>query len=46
MKYQEIIILLLFAIAAGFIGYRFYKNFSKSNSGCSKGCGCGPKLEK
>ncbi|TLV01132.1 FeoB-associated Cys-rich membrane protein [Dyadobacter luticola] len=41
MGIQEIIILALFLVAAGYIGWRFWKTFSNRNSGgCAKGCGC------
>lgn len=41
MPVQEIIILLLFVAAAGYIGWRVWKTFDSRNSGgCAKGCGC------
>jgi hypothetical protein len=41
MGVQEIIILVLFLTAAGYIGWRFWKTFDSRNSGgCAKGCGC------
>ncbi|MCE7058992.1 FeoB-associated Cys-rich membrane protein [Dyadobacter sp. CY343] len=41
MLTQEIIILLLFLAAAGYIAWRAWKAFdSKNTGGCAKGCGC------
>ncbi|MBD2705710.1 FeoB-associated Cys-rich membrane protein [Spirosoma sp. BT702] len=37
---QEVIIILVFAVALTYLGYRFYRNFSKKQAGCGKGCGC------
>jgi hypothetical protein len=38
---QQIIILVLFLAAAGYIGWRFWKAFdSRNGGGCAKGCGC------
>ncbi|WP_460944345.1 FeoB-associated Cys-rich membrane protein [Spirosoma daeguense] len=37
---QELIILLVFAAASAYLGYRIYRNFSKKQAGCGKGCGC------
>jgi hypothetical protein len=38
---QQIIILILFLAAAGFMGWRIWKAFdSRNGGGCSKGCGC------
>ncbi|MDQ6482188.1 FeoB-associated Cys-rich membrane protein [Dyadobacter sp. LHD-138] len=36
---QQIIVLVLFLCAAGYIGRKIWKSFD-SNSGCGKGCGC------
>jgi hypothetical protein len=41
MEAQQIIVLLLFLIATGFIGWRIWKTFdNRSEGGCAKGCGC------
>jgi hypothetical protein len=41
MGIQEIIVLLLFAVAAGFMGRKFYKSFNtRKGGGCDNGCGC------
>lgn len=38
---QQMIVWMLFAVAAGYIGWRFWKTFDKKNQGgCAKGCGC------
>lgn len=38
---QQIMIWVLFLIAAGYIGWRVWKAFDRSNTGgCAKGCGC------
>ena len=37
---QELLILLVFVVAVGYLGRRVYRNFSKKQSGCGKGCGC------
>ncbi|MCF0039480.1 FeoB-associated Cys-rich membrane protein [Dyadobacter fanqingshengii] len=38
---QEIIILILFLAALGFMGWRVWKAFDNRNDGgCAKGCGC------
>ncbi|MCF0053374.1 FeoB-associated Cys-rich membrane protein [Dyadobacter sp. LJ53] len=38
---QQIIILVLFLTAVGFMGWRVWKAFDKRNGGgCAKGCGC------
>jgi hypothetical protein len=38
---QEMIVWMLFATAAGYIGWRFWKTFDKkTKGGCAKGCGC------
>ncbi|WP_461078103.1 FeoB-associated Cys-rich membrane protein [Spirosoma flavus] len=37
---QEVIIFLVFAAALTYLGYRVYRNFSKKQAGCGKGCGC------
>lgn len=37
---QELIIILLFALAAGYLGRRIYRSFAKKQAGCGKGCGC------
>jgi hypothetical protein len=41
MGIQEIIVLFLFAAAAGFMGWKFYKSFNiRNGGGCDKRCGC------
>jgi hypothetical protein len=38
---QQIIVIILFVLAAGFMGWRIWKAFDSRNSGgCAKGCGC------
>ena len=37
---QELIILLVFALAVAYLSNRAYKSFSKKEAGCGKGCGC------
>ncbi|WP_461049475.1 FeoB-associated Cys-rich membrane protein [Spirosoma arcticum] len=37
---QELIILLVFALAVAYLGNRAYRSFSKKEAGCGKGCGC------
>lgn len=38
---QQIIVLILFLTAAGYIGWRIWKTFDgKNEGGCAKGCGC------
>lgn len=38
---QQIIIWILFLVAAGYMGWRIWKSFDRRNSGgCAKGCGC------
>ncbi|WP_460905273.1 FeoB-associated Cys-rich membrane protein [Spirosoma areae] len=37
---QEFIIFLIFAAAVGYLSSRMYRNFSKKQAGCGKGCGC------
>lgn len=38
---QQIIVLILFLAAAGYVGWRIWKTFdSKNEGGCAKGCGC------
>lgn len=37
---QELIIVLIFAVALGYLGRRAYRSFSKKEAGCGKGCGC------
>ncbi|PWJ58199.1 attachment p12 family protein [Dyadobacter jejuensis] len=44
MDSQSIIVLVLFAAAVGFMGWRLYKALSiEQGSGCGKGCGCSPQ---
>jgi hypothetical protein len=40
MLMQELIVLLIFAVALGYLGNRAYKSLSKKEAGCGKGCGC------
>lgn len=40
MLMQGLLIFLLFAVAVAYLSYRAYRNFSKSEAGCGKGCGC------
>jgi len=41
MEIQQIIVFILFAAAAGFMGWRIWKSFnSRNGGGCAKGCGC------
>lgn len=37
---QELLILLIFTVAVGYLGWRTYRNFSAKQAGCGKGCGC------
>jgi hypothetical protein len=37
---QELIVLLIFVVALGYLGNRAYKSFFKKEAGCGKGCGC------
>ncbi|MCY7356474.1 MAG: FeoB-associated Cys-rich membrane protein [Rudanella sp.] len=37
---QELIVLLLFAVAAAYLGWRGYKSVKQQDAGCGKGCGC------
>jgi hypothetical protein len=37
---QELIIVLVFAVALLYLGNRAYRSFSKKQAGCGKGCGC------
>ena len=37
---QELIVLLIFAVALAYLGNRAYRSFSKKEAGCGKGCGC------
>lgn len=37
---QELIILLVFLVALGYLGRRMYRSFAKKQAGCGKGCGC------
>ena len=39
---QNIIVILIVALAAGFIGRSFYKKFIKKNQSCSCGCSSCP----
>ena len=44
---QHIIILLIVALCAFFVGRRLYRSLGKSDKGCGCSCdcsGCGPKL--
>ncbi|MCE7039861.1 FeoB-associated Cys-rich membrane protein [Dyadobacter sp. CY312] len=46
MATQEIIVLVLFLVSGGFIGWKFYKSFSsRKGGGCAKGCGCAADKE-
>ena len=41
MTGQEVIVLVLFLAAAGYMAWRSWKAFDRRNSGgCAKGCGC------
>jgi len=41
MQIQQIIVLILFLAAAGYMGWRLWKSFdSRNGGGCAKGCGC------
>lgn len=46
---QQLVVIILFLIAAGYLGYLIYQSF-QARSGCSSGCGsCGidfSKIEK
>jgi len=49
MVLQQIIVLLLFLSAAGYMGWKIWKSIDSRNSaGCAKGCGCAEdkKLKK
>lgn len=37
---QELIVLLIFAVAVVYLGNRAYRSLSKKDAGCGKGCGC------
>ncbi len=37
---QELIIILIFAVALLYLGNRAYQSFFKKEAGCGKGCGC------
>ncbi len=37
---QELIIVLVFVLALGYLGSRAYQSFFKKKAGCGKGCGC------
>lgn len=37
---QELIVLLIFAVALAYLGSRAYRSLSKKDAGCGKGCGC------
>lgn len=37
---QELIVLLIFAVAIAYLGNRAFQSFSKKETGCGKGCGC------
>ena len=37
---QELIVLLIFAVAVIYLGNRAYRSFSKKEAGCGKNCGC------
>ena len=40
MAMQELIIMLVFALALGYLGNRVYRSFARKQAGCAKGCGC------
>jgi hypothetical protein len=42
---QELIIVLIFAIALLYLGNRAYQSFFKKEAGCGKGCGCAPDTQ-
>lgn len=37
---QELLIVLIFAVAVAYLGNRAYRSFAKKEAGCGKGCGC------
>ena len=37
---QEFIVIVLFTIAAVYLGWRGYKSVIQQDAGCGKGCGC------
>ena len=37
---QELIVLLIFAVAVVYLGSRAYRSFSRKEAGCGKNCGC------
>ena len=37
---QELIVLLIFAVALVYLGNRAYRSLSRKETGCGKGCGC------
>ncbi len=39
-RMQELIVLLIFVGALGYLGNRAYQSFFKKEAGCGKGCGC------
>ena len=42
---QELIVLLIAALALFYLGNRAYRSFSKKEAGCGKGCGCAADSE-
>jgi hypothetical protein len=43
---QTVIVIIIVAACALFIGRRFYNNLRKSKSGCNCSCsGCGPEMQ-
>jgi len=42
---QELIVLLIAAVAALYLGNRAYRSFSRKEAGCGKGCGCAADSE-
>ncbi|WP_338876903.1 FeoB-associated Cys-rich membrane protein [Spirosoma sp. SC4-14] len=43
---QEIIIILVFIAAIGYLASRAYRSFSKKQAGCGKGCGCAADVNR
>lgn len=43
---QELIIVLIFALALGYLGRRAYQSFARKQAGCGKGCGCAVDVQQ
>ena len=38
---ETLLVLAIVAAAAGWLGFKLYRNATSSDKGCSGGCGCG-----